>query len=235
VKIRNRTLIKVAGWMAARMVRLLVRTLRFECLELGEPLTPPAILPGNTDRHIYAIWHENLLLPTARFGDDSLAVLISKHADGQILGSLIEHMGMSMVQGSTNRGGIEAVRKLIDPAQSRRHLAVTPDGPRGPRQVVQPGIVYVASRTGMKIVCVGIGYCKAWRMKSWDRFAIPKPFSRAVLLTSRAIAVPAGLKSQDLDAVRQQVQAAMEEIQHQAEHYAHTRTRSLHAALKHAA
>ena len=82
------------------------------------------------DRFIYCIWHENLLLPAARFGGPDLAVLISKHADGQILGGLITAMGMEMVQGSTNRGGVEAVRNLLRVDVRWRNLAVTPDGPR---------------------------------------------------------------------------------------------------------
>src|SRR5436190_8891438 len=125
MKIRNRHLVRLAGGAASLAARLLARSLRFEYLPLDRPLGPRMLPPENRDRHIYAIWHENLLLPAARFGDPSLAVLISKHADGQILGSLIEAMGMGLVLGSTNRGGVEAVRKLLDPAASRRHLAVT--------------------------------------------------------------------------------------------------------------
>lgn len=218
MKIRNKHLVRFAGRAASWAVRGLVKSLRVEYHPLGAPLGPKHLV--NDDRHIYAIWHENLLLPAARFGDETLAVLISRHADGQILGSLIEAMGMSMVLGSTNRGGIEAVRKLLDPVASRRHLAVTPDGPRGPRRSLQPGIIYIASRTGMKIVCIGVGYRYPWRAKSWDCFAVPKPTSRAMIVTSQPITVPAGLKMQQLEEYRQTVQREMDRLNGMAEELA---------------
>jgi lysophospholipid acyltransferase (LPLAT)-like uncharacterized protein len=218
VKIRNRHLVKLAGVMASFAARGLARSLRFHYEPLAAKLGPRMIPKSDTSRHLYAIWHENLLLPAAKFGDRSLAVLISKHADGQILASLIESMGMGLVLGSTNRGGIEAVRKLLDPAQCRRHLAVTPDGPRGPRRIVQPGIIYIASRTGMKIVAVGVGYKTCWRAKSWDRFAIPKPVSEARIVTGEPIHVPEGLKMNELEEYRQIVQAEMDRLNALAEY-----------------
>src|SRR5205807_4997169 len=128
------------------------------------------------------------------------------------LGSLITSLGMGMVEGSATRGGIEAVRKLTREHHPWRHLAVTPDGPRGPRRVVQPGIVYVASRTGMRIVPAGVGYRRPWRAGSWDRFALPKPFSRARCLTAEPIAVPGSLRSTELEPYRLRVQAEMDRL-----------------------
>jgi lysophospholipid acyltransferase (LPLAT)-like uncharacterized protein len=228
MKIRNPRLIRTAGWLATQAVRALVRTQRFE--SLGSEFTPQRQPPGRTPRHIYSIWHENLLLPTVKYGCDELAVLISKHADGQLLGSLIEAMGMSQVQGSTNRGGIEAVRKLIHDPDARRHLAVTPDGPRGPRRIVQPGIVYVASRTGMTIVCTGVGYERPFRAGSWDRFAIPRPGMRAKMLLSPPIHVPPGLKTEALEHYRQMVQAEMDRVNAAAELWAMTNRKPILAA-----
>src|SRR5262245_40715567 len=111
MKIRNRRLVAAAGWLGATSARLLFRTLRFEYRPLGPNAQPAKLPPG--ERLIYCIWHENLLLPTVYFGCPEIAVLISKHADGQVLGGLITAMGMGMVMGSTNRGGVDAVRKLM--------------------------------------------------------------------------------------------------------------------------
>jgi lysophospholipid acyltransferase (LPLAT)-like uncharacterized protein len=220
MKIRNRQLIAAAGWLGTRAARLLFRTLRFDYHPLGPSFVPAHLPPG--ERIIYCIWHENLLLPTVYFGSPEIAVLISRHADGQILGGLITALGMGMVQGSTNRGGVEAVRRLIGEQHRWRHLAVTPDGPRGPRRVVQPGIVYVASRTGMKIAPIGVGYCRPWRAKSWDRFAVPRPFSRARGVTADLIAVPNGLRAVDLEPFRLRVQAEMDRVNALAEAWAET-------------
>jgi lysophospholipid acyltransferase (LPLAT)-like uncharacterized protein len=222
MKIRNPRLVRAAGRLATLFAQGLFRTLRFEYRPLGVNLAPRNLPPGNRDRHIYAIWHEDLLLPAVYFGDPSIAVLISKHADGQLLGSLITSLGMGMVLGSTNRDGVKAVRQLVRDEHAHRHLAVTPDGPRGPRRVVQPGIVYVASLTGMTIVCVGVGYDRPWRAKSWDRFAVPKPFSRAKTLTSEPIAIPPRLRADELEPHRLRVQAEMDRLNAAAERWAET-------------
>lgn len=218
MKIRNRRLVRAAGWLGARLARGLVGSLQFRhhCLGL-DVVAGRYTLP---DRHIYAIWHENLLLPSVRFGGPDLAVLISAHADGQILGGLITAMRMEMVLGSTTRGGVEAVRQLVRPAVRWRHLAVTPDGPRGPRRVVQPGIVYVASRTGMKVVPVGVGYRRPWRLTSWDRFAVPRPFTPARVVFADPITVPAGLRAAGLEEFRLLVQAEMDRVNVLAEGWA---------------
>jgi hypothetical protein len=218
MKIRNRRLLAAAGWAATRTARSLFRTLRFRYQPLG-PSCEPARVPDG-ERIIYCIWHENLLLPTIYFGRSDIAVLISQHRDGQLLGSLIQSLGMGMVSGSTTRGGVEAVRKLVDENAPFRHLAVTPDGPRGPRRVVQQGLVYVASRTGMKVACVGVGYRRPWRLASWDRFALPRPFTRARCLTADPIAVPAGLKAAQLEPYRLRIQAEMDRLNAAAEAWA---------------
>jgi hypothetical protein len=219
MKIRNPRLLKAAGWVGTRLVRGLVGSLRTEVLELGhlgDPRRPTA------DRAIYCVWHEYLLFGATRFGTPNMAVLISRHADGKLLGALIESFGMGMVCGSSTRGGIEAVRVLTRDTSARQHLAVTPDGPRGPRRVMQPGAVYIASRTGMKIVPVGVGYRRPWRAGSWDRFAVPKPFSRACCIGGEAIAVPPGLKADGLEEYRLRVEVEMNRLTMLAEEWAGT-------------
>ncbi|CAN5523073.1 hypothetical protein BH11PLA2_BH11PLA2_21900 [soil metagenome] len=222
MKIRNRHLIRFAGQSGGLFAQGLVRTLRYEDYFSSINIDPRCLPDACSDRLIYLFWHENILLPIVKFGHPSVSVLISKHADGQLLGRLIESVGMGMVTGSTNRGGVEAVRKLIDPKSSNRHLSITPDGPRGPRRIVQPGVVYIASRTGMKIACVGIGYHNPWRARSWDRFAIPKPCSRVKLVASEPIAIASGLKSHELEQQRLRIQNEMDRVNKVAENWAET-------------
>jgi lysophospholipid acyltransferase (LPLAT)-like uncharacterized protein len=229
MKIRNKYLVRAAGWLGARFARGLVRTLRVEHGTVGPPLLPVTVLPPGP-RYIFASWHEYLLLPVGRFGHPDFAVLISKHADGQILAALIGSLGMGMVLGSTNRGGIEAVRQILHDRAGRRHLAVTPDGPRGPRRVVQPGIIYAASRTGMQVVPVGVGYNRPWRAKSWDRFAVPRPGSRARLITGEPISVPPRLRAEELEPYRLAVQSEMDRLTDVAERWAETNQLELPAA-----
>jgi lysophospholipid acyltransferase (LPLAT)-like uncharacterized protein len=220
MKIRNPQLVRAAGWLAATAATAIGRTLHFDHRCVGPDVGYAR--PTYPDRLVFSIWHEKLLLPTVRFGGPDLAVLISQHADGQLLGGLIRRMGMGLVCGSTNRGGVEAVRQIVRPEFPWRHLAITPDGPRGPRREVQPGVVFVASRTGMKIVPMGVGYYRPWRMKSWDRFCIPRPTSRARILFGEPIDVPAKLRSEEMEPYRTRVQAEMDRLDAIAEDWAIT-------------
>lgn len=220
MKIRNPKLVAAAGWLAAQTACAVVKTLQFDCRCLGPDVGYGR--PRHPDRLVFSIWHEKLLLPTVKFGGPDLAVLISQHADGQLLGGLIRKMGMGLVCGSTNRGGVEAVRQLVRDDFPYRHVAITPDGPRGPRRVVQAGIVYVASRTGMKVVPMGVGYNRPWRTKSWDRFNVPRPTSRARIIYGEPIAVPPKLRADDLEPYRLRVQAEMDRLNAMAERWAET-------------
>ncbi len=222
MKIRNRHLIRLAGYTLARSARLLVRTIYGGYTPLGSILNP-AHLAGS-ERYLYSIWHENLLLPAIGFGHPDLAVLVSRHADGQLLSSVARYMGMTVVVGSSGRGGVDALRRLVDDKAPWRHLAVTPDGPRGPRRVIKPGIIYIAAKTGMKIVPCGVACSRAWRTKSWDGFVIPKPFSHGIGVTAEPIEVPSNLGPNELEPFRLRVQFEMDRLQAVAEHWAKTCT-----------
>lgn len=221
MKLRNRHLVRLAGGLGSAAVRGLVRTLRVETHALGD-IAPPADAVPAGRRLAIALWHENLILPAVGMGHPEVSVLISRHADGQILASLIRSLGMGLVLGSTNRGGVEAVRRILDHNAGCRHLAVTVDGPRGPRRVVQPGIVYAASRCGMELLPVGVGYQQVWRARSWDRFAVPKPGSRAKLLLGPPLPVPAGLGSAGLEQYRLWLQAELDRLNAAARRWAET-------------
>src|SRR5207302_11444090 len=95
-----------------------------------------------------------------------------------------------------------------------------PDGPRGPRREVKPGIVYTASRTGLSIVPVGVGYDRPWRAGSWDHFAVPRPFRRAVVVTGDAIAVPAEADRDELERFRRLVDDRLSFVTETAETWA---------------
>jgi lysophospholipid acyltransferase (LPLAT)-like uncharacterized protein len=100
------------------------------------------------------------------------------------------------------------------------HLALTPDGPRGPRRRVQPGVVYLAARTGLPVVPIGIAFSGAWRMRSWDRFALPRPYSAAWCVTTEPIRVPADADRAALEEYRLRVERALEEASRAAEAWA---------------
>lgn len=187
MKIRHPLALKAAGFLGAGVLRCWMRTLRFQYRPLGLDLNPN--LPDLPGRFIYAMWHEYLLLPVYQFARPDIHVLISQHADGEIIAEICRHLGVPVVRGSTTRGGVEAVRGLLRVGR-KAHLAITPDGPRGPRQRVKPGIVFLAAELGLPVVPVGFGMQRPWRLRSWDGFALPRPGHRATCVTGTPIVVP---------------------------------------------
>src|SRR5262245_687324 len=186
MKIRHPLLIRALSFVIAWIIRLWIGTLRYRYRHLGPNVDPHQ--PGLRRHYIYAFWHEYMLLLAYQYAGPDIYVLISQHADGQLIAEVCRHLGFSTVRGSTTRGGAEAVRQMMRFGREA-HLAITPDGPRGPRRKVQQGLVYLAARTGLAIVPIGIAYSKSWRMGSWDRFALPKPWSLAVCITGEPIEV----------------------------------------------
>jgi lysophospholipid acyltransferase (LPLAT)-like uncharacterized protein len=214
MKIRHPWLIKAAGLAAAGAVRLWVGTLSYRYRPLGPNVDPNR--PGFRGRYIYAFWHENILLPAYHYGRPDIWVLISRHADGQLIAEAARHLRFRVVAGSTTRGGAEALRQMVRLSE-HGHLAITPDGPRGPRRRVQPGVVYLSARTGLPIIPIGIAFASAWRMRSWDRFALPRPGSAAACVTTEPIAVPEELGRSGLEDYRLRVEEALHRATVEAE------------------
>ena len=208
MKIRNRFLIVCIGILAAWWIRIWNWTLHYRHVSFGPDLRPQ--LPGLAGRYIYGFWHEDMVVPAYQYARPDVHVLISRHADGQLIAEAIRRLGLKVVSGSTTRGAAEAVLKLIEVARGT-HIVITPDGPRGPRRCAQRGIVFIAARTGLAIVPVGFGYARAWRTKSWDRMALPRPFSRVVSVSLPPIHVPAVEEKDQLEVFRQKVERAMRE------------------------
>jgi len=137
---------------------------------------------------IIAFWHEHILLSPFIFrklmGDEKISVIISEHFDGKIIAKTVENFDIGYIQGSSTRGGIKALKtsfKLLDRGEC---VAITPDGPKGPRHSVADGIVAIAKKKKLPIVAFSYEADRFWRLKSWDRFLIPKPFSTIKLYAS---------------------------------------------------
>lgn len=206
MKLRHPWLLRVAARAGAWTLCGWMRTLRYQYRPIGPSLDPTD--PNLAGRYIYAMWHENMLLPAYHYSSPNFCVLLSQHGDAQIMADILRCLKVRVVRGSTTRGGVEAIRGMLKAGRDC-HLAITPDGPRGPRQKVKQGLVYLAARLGLPIVPVGFGYQRAWRMHSWDRFALPRPWTRATCVTAEAIAVPDTADRDELEAYRQRVEEAL--------------------------
>jgi lysophospholipid acyltransferase (LPLAT)-like uncharacterized protein len=221
MKLESPFLNKLGGLLATAAVRKWIGTLDRRVAYYDAAVEPS--LPSRRKR-IYIFWHEYILLPIYIWGHCNVAMLLSRHRDAEILSRVAFHLGYDFVRGSTNRGGTAALRELL--AKSRHmHLTITPDGPRGPRRQLAPGAIYLASKLGMPLVAMGHGYDRPWRAASWDRFALPRPFSRARIIFSPEINVPPHLDRGGLEHFRQRVEALMNRLTGEAEAWAESRRR----------
>jgi lysophospholipid acyltransferase (LPLAT)-like uncharacterized protein len=214
MKIRNPWVIKWVGLLGGWLIRVYFTTLCVRYRSLGRNANPRQ--KARTDRYIYAFWHETVFLPCAGYARRNILCLISQHADGEIIAQVCRHAGWGVVRGSTSRGGVEALRRMIRLSE-RYSFAVLPDGPRGPRRHVELGLIYLAARTGLPLVLAGIGYDRPWRMPTWDRFAVPRPWSRAVLLTSDPITVPPNLSRAEMEECRRRTEETLNALTVRAE------------------
>jgi len=150
------------------------------------------------EKLIFAIWHNRLALAlilyqryvARRDRSRRLVALVSASRDGGLLARILEMFGVQPVRGSSSRRGAQALREMVSWGERGHDLAITPDGPRGPRYVVQEGVISTAQLTGLPIVPVA--YRLNWKIcaKSWDGFQVPLPFTRCDVITGPALRVP---------------------------------------------
>ena len=187
----------------------------------------PAVDPANPacdGQKIYIFWHEYILAPLYARGNCNLAMLLSRHRDAEILARIAYHMGFDCVRGSTYKGGAAALRELLCDCRNL-HLAITPDGPRGPRRTLAPGCIFLASKLGLPLVLMGLGYDRPWRAGSWDRFAVPWPGSRVRAVMSPEIAIPSNLDRGGIELHRRKVERLLNRLTVEAEAWAESAAR----------
>jgi lysophospholipid acyltransferase (LPLAT)-like uncharacterized protein len=130
---------------------------------------------------IFTFWHGRMLPLLWHHRRQGVAILVSEHGDGEIIARIAEGLGYQTVRGSSTRGSERALLRLIRAVRAGSEVAITPDGPRGPAESFAPGALIVAQRSGAPIAPVACGSRHAWRLKSWDRFMLPRPFARVVV------------------------------------------------------
>ncbi len=170
----------------SRVLRLLARTWRVR--EVGREGWNARRAAGRGV--VVALWHGQMLPLVAHHRDEGVSVLISEHRDGEIIARVVRAFGFATVRGSTSRGGSRALLELVSVLRRGGEIAVTPDGPRGPRHAFAPGALVAANRAGVPIVGVVAHVDRCWRLSSWDRFEIPKPFARITVAYGEPRPVP---------------------------------------------
>ncbi len=169
------------------------------------------------ERTIYCGWHGRSFPFAVHFRDRGWWVIISRSRDGDIQNAIFERLGYRIVRGSTGRGGVRAALCAIRALREGAVLAMTPDGPRGPAEEVQEGIVLIAQRSGSRIVPVGVAAKPAWTAsKSWDRYLVPKPFARAILIAGEPITVSPEAGPEAMETIRVTLQSSIARVQAEA-------------------
>ena len=165
---------------------------------------------------IFAFWHGQMLPLLWTQRGDRVAVVISSHRDGEIIARIAERLGYRTIRGSSSRGAARALLGIVRELDAGTEVAVTPDGPRGPARKFATGALVAAQRVGSPIVCVGVSASRAWHLKSWDRFMIPKPFSRIHVVYSDPTAV-AATSSRDAESEAPRFESLIGDVIAQAE------------------
>jgi hypothetical protein len=190
LRLGQRVALAVVPPIAAVVIRLLGWTLRYED-RVEDGVAPGYSIPGPV---VFALWHRSLLACAFRFRGLGIAILISPSFDGELIARTVERLGFLAVRGSSSRGGAAGLRNMQAAYAAGHRCAFTADGPRGPVFVAKPGAAQLANSVGpgKEEACwVGCFYAlpeRAWELGSWDRFLIPKPFSRVILTWPRHIA-----------------------------------------------
>jgi lysophospholipid acyltransferase (LPLAT)-like uncharacterized protein len=209
-------LMKLGGLLASEGIRAWMSTLDYRAVFYDRSVDP---VLGAGEPRIYIFWHENILAPLYLRGHCNVAMLLSQHADADILARVAYHLGFDCVRGSTYRGGARAIWELSERSR-RQHLAITPDGPRGPRRHLAQGPIYLASRLQLPLVPMGFGYDRPWRTNSWDRFAVPRPFSRARAVIGPPMMLPPALDRSGMERCRERVERLLDALSCEAEAWA---------------
>lgn len=170
---------------------------------------------------VAAFWHERLPMMAmlwlfarrsaeTRQRGTGMQILVSQHADGVLVGRALRRFDIGVVTGSSTRGGAASVRALARLIAAGNHLAITPDGPRGPRRVAAPGVAQIAALTGAPVLPCAAQTTRRWVLPSWDRMVLPKPFGRGVIVCGPTIAVPRENWQAALPAITAAIDAATE-------------------------
>jgi lysophospholipid acyltransferase (LPLAT)-like uncharacterized protein len=186
--------------------RLITTTLRYQWRDASGLMAQISAQPV-----IFCIWHNRLALSMVvhRRFPRKLVALISASKDGAFLSAVLTKFGVLAVRGSSSRRGPQALLELTSHAKRGHDVAITPDGPRGPRYVVQEGVISLAQVTGLSIVPVTWNTCWKICAKSWDRFQIPLPFARCEMVIHQPITVPRGASEAEREGLRVELERSL--------------------------
>lgn len=200
-RVRPEIIPRVGYWVA----RLLALTIRFRTVGKEK-------VKGVTGGLIYCGWHGRSYGPGMMFRKQGMWVIISHSRDGEMQNRIFTRLGFNVIRGSTGRGGVRAAIEAIRELKKGAKMAITPDGPRGPNGVVQGGVILMAQKSGAALVPLGISARPRYLAHSWDRYMIPYPFSKLLVVYGDPLYVPKDATEEEAEAIRQQLELRIHEL-----------------------
>ena len=200
------------------VVKSLVLTMRLE--EKGSNAIASYDREGKP--FICVFWHGHLLMMLASPYRKNARVMVSRHRDGELISRMVGLFGLESVRGSTTQGGVQALKGSIRAINQGYKVVITPDGPRGPRFKVQPGVIELARLTGAPVIPVAFSCTKKKVFSSWDRFILPYPFSRGVFFYGEPFRIPLEITKEALESKRQALETLMRQMTRKVESYCET-------------
>lgn len=200
----------VGSWLLHSLACLIFRSMR-------TTFVGREIMAGFVERgegFVAAFWHGRLLLIPFVYPGHNLYTLVSIHRDGEILANVMTRFGFKLVRGSSKKGGTAALREMLQLLKENMDIAIAPDGPKGPAELVKPGTAQVARLSGKAVIPVTFSATPCFRATSWDRFMIPYPFSRGVLYVGEPLRYRNG---EDSEAFRLRIEEALKEANARAD------------------
>jgi lysophospholipid acyltransferase (LPLAT)-like uncharacterized protein len=208
---------KLLLYLVPRVASILMRALHGSARVRHLGLSNIVALNESGRTYMIAFWHCYILLMVFCRHRKPITVMISRHRDGEYIASTMERFGVAASRGSSSRGGGEALRQMVELSDKGWNIAITPDGPRGPARVAQPGVVVAASRSGVPIIPIAVISDRKTRLRSWDGFEVPHPFSRVMFVYGEPITIPPLSLDDEIETWRLKVETAMCRMSEEAE------------------
>ncbi|MBX3245293.1 MAG: lysophospholipid acyltransferase family protein [Acidobacteria bacterium] len=209
----QRMTIRLASWVFYWGIRVICSTVRFDSqgLEHFDDIRASGKLP------VYAFWHDRIIGSAYYFRDRGIVVLTSQSYDSEYTSRCIQRLGFGVVRGSSTRGGVQALVGMIRLMREGFEMAFTVDGPKGPRYEAKPGPVLLAKKSGNPMAPFIVEFKDSWKLKSWDKLQIPKPFTKGMVMATEPIPVASDLDDDQLEDKRIELQKALDNLVEQAE------------------
>ncbi|MGQ0543471.1 MAG: lysophospholipid acyltransferase family protein [Blastocatellia bacterium] len=213
--IKERFLIRTADMAFYLLIRIIGSTIRFETNGWDNVEK----IESGGKNPIYALWHDRIFLGTYFLRNRGILVITSQSFDGEYIARFLTRFGFGSIRGSSTRGGVGALVEAIRQMKQGRSVAITVDGPKGPRYAAKDGAIILAKKTGNPVVPFIVETRNFWSLGSWDKLQIPRPFTRAEFIVGKPISVAPDATEIELESAKAELQQSLDELVSRAGHF----------------